>query len=474
MALLNLYKEAHEAAVYENDKTYSYDEINVIVKKMSSYLVNRKIKKVAMLVEQGAMNYCLEWAAYLSGVTFCCYDIDAPLERILYCNQCFCPDLVVSNKEIEGINTLHFDDLLTETENINFGLLDCKNEVAYVLFTSGSTGQPKGVMIKRVALENVVIWAQKNYHIGVSTVYAQYSKNSFDLSVLDIFLGLSVGAKLVPFIGINKLLPGNLIRKYRISHWHSVPSAFVALQNRHDLTSETLASMKNIVFCGETLYIQLAENIFLSNPNVTVWNTYGPTEATIFCSSVKLTRETLGNFSLLNVSIGVPIEPMQFLIDSDTSEGELLIGGENIALGYINNPENQNFFEMKNGDHTLPIYRSGDIVKLENGNYYFVCRIDNQVKVAGNRFDLDEISRALHKAGYYNVASILVGNSIITFIQPQSGQDIAVEKIKTELEKQLPKYGVPTRILCLNEMPLNANGKIDKNKLKEIALNKGE
>ena len=470
--MLRLYKNSEEIAVCEDNKVFTYQQLNSTVDKMVGYLLAHDLKKVAMATEQGFFNYCLEWACYLSGATFCCYDIDAPIDRIKYCNQIFCPDIVVSDRELKDISTVTFESLLEN--NYRQSKQHFNNEVAYVLFTSGSTGQPKGVMVKRKALENVVLWAKENYSIDSSTVYAQYSKNSFDLSVLDIFLGISLGAKLIPFIGINKLLPGNLIRKYQITHWHSVPSAFIALQNRRDLTSETLASMKNIVFCGETLYTQLAENIFSSNPNVILWNTYGPTEATIFCSAIKLTKDTLQNFSHLNVSIGTPIVPMQFLIDSDSCEGELLIGGENVAIGYINNPDNPSFFEMSSGDSTLPIYRSGDIVKIVNFNYYFVCRKDNQVKVAGNRFDLDEISRVLHKIGFYNVASVLVGKLIVSFIQKQDKQNFSIEQIKVELEQQLPKYGVPTRIILLDEMPLNANGKIDKNKLKEIALSKGD
>lgn len=471
--MLKLYQSEKDIAVYDNDKPYSYAQFNSIVDKMIGYIYKHNIQKVAMLVEQGFFNYCLEWAAYLSGITFCCYDIDAPLERIKYCNQIFNPDIVVSNNILQGIETVCFEEIL-ENNTTKKIARNAINEIAYVLFTSGSTGLPKGVMIKRIALENVVSWAKENYVISNKTVYAQYSKNSFDLSVLDIFLGLSSGATLIPFIGFNKLLPGGMIRKYKINHWHSVPSAFVALQNRHDLTHKTLSSMETIVFCGETLYPQLVNSILEAKPDVTVWNTYGPTEATIFCSAVKMDSQTFRTASHNSISIGRPINKIRFKLDSDTDEGELLIIGETVASGYLNNTDSSPFFDIVIDGVNIPAYHSGDIVKYENEEYYFICRKDNQVKIAGNRFDLDEITKALHTLGFFNVVSILFGNLIYTFIQRIDNLFYSVDELKSKLENFLPHYGIPSRIIFLDTIPLNSNGKVDKNKLKEIALSKGD
>ena len=471
--MLSLYKSKSKIAVYDNDRPYTYEQVNCTVEKMMSYIHKYNVKKVAMHIEQGFFNYCLEWAAYLSGITFCCYDVDAPLERIKYCNDNFCPDIVVTNNNLEGIQTISFEEML-KSDNCNIPYMENKNEVAYVLFTSGSTGLPKGVMVKRIALENVVFWAKNNYSLDDESIYAQYSKNSFDLSVLDVFLGLSSGATLIPFVGINKLLPGRLIYKYKVTHWHSVPSAFIALQNRRDLNAEILSSIKTIVFCGETLYPQLVNSIFEANAKVNLWNTYGPTEATIFCSAIRIDEKTKKIDAHNSISIGQPITKMQFEIDLGEQEGELLIIGENVAKGYLNNLTHSAFFTKTINGKPKAVYRSGDIVKKENGQYYFVCRKDNQVKIAGNRFDLDEITKVIHKLGYHCVSSILLGNLIYTFIQSVDFLSYTVEEISLELKKILPQYGIPSKIIFLDSLPLNSNGKVDKNKLKEIALSKGE
>lgn len=465
--MLSLFNSNHDIAVYDNYQSYSYLQVHSVVNKIISYIAINKVKRLAMRIEQGFENYCLEWAAYLSGIIFCCYDIDAPIERVKYCNDNFKPDIVVSNTNLEGIATCKFEDILTN-QIVSEKPLDAPNEIAYVLFTSGSTGIPKGVMVKRIALENVVNWARVNYAVDNTTIYAQYSKNSFDLSILDIFLSLSSGAKLVPFIGANKLLPGKMIRECKITHWHSVPSAFIALQNRHELTAQTLSSIKTVVFCGETLYPQLVKNILMNKPNINLWNTYGPTEATIFCSAIQLTQ------SSDNISIGKPISQMQFYIEGDSNEGELIIIGENVAKGYINNTDSNVFLTMKINGKTLPAYKSGDIVKCKENLYYFLFRKDNQVKIAGNRFDLDEITIVLNEMGFFSVASIVIGNLIYTFIQKPLKRTIQVSNIETMLKKRLPKYGLPSKIILLDELPLNSNGKIDKTKLKQIAINKGD
>jgi D-alanine--poly(phosphoribitol) ligase subunit 1 len=272
--------------------------------------------------------------------------------------------------------------------------------------------------------------------------------------------------KLIPFKGIAKLLPGKLIRESCITHWHSVPSAFRALQNRRELTPETLSSFKTVVFCGETLYVDLAKEILKCNPNIALWNTYGPTEATVFCSALHVTEEKINSFKGPSVSIGQPIDTMYFSLGANTSEGELVLVGENVAKGYINDSDRNKFDSFSVNGKNYPSYRSGDYVRVSGGEYFFICRIDNQVKIRGNRFDMDEITYALQKIGCHGVVSIEQEGEIFTFVcSKNSDCPMSESEMQQYLRDKLPTYGVPYRIMLVDSFPLNTNGKIDKREL---------
>lgn len=459
------------ASVIERDRTWTYEEFVSDATNVAAYLRRNRIERILNHLPQGYFAYVLTWGAFLSGTTFCNVSHDTPASRLERYIETFQPDLVISEGGHTGCESpFNFFARIAGLASEGTGqrqidaLVPVDPEaIAYVLFTSGSTGQPKGVMIARRSLEHAIFFALREYQVDETDVWAQYSSIGFDLSLLDIFAAIAGGAALVPVATKGeKLMPGRLIARYGVTIWHSVPSAFEIVDHSGQLTTATLAHLRLVIFCGERLFPTLVEKIFLARDDLLIYNTYGPTEATIFCTYQRLTSGTFQNFTSGTISIGTSLPGTNISLEvAEDDIGELIVCGISVGKGYVAS-EHQGGYVIEKGSNAPVAYKTGDFCRQDDGALYFVCRRDRQVKISGNRVDLSEIDLLLREEGCEAAVSIFAGRSIRTFVL---GQTTTANELRAALTRQLPPYYLPSIIHVLRTFPYTQSGKVDTDAL---------
>lgn len=459
--------ESEGIAVIENNKKWSYSEFKKYVLTAKAYFERNKISKVMICLPQGFFAYTVIWGAYLAGITFCPINILSPRDRIKFYKDVFQPDSIIHEKGFQDIHleisSKVVDDIFCSiTSNVidtNFNI-NSPNEIAYVIFTSGSTGIPKGVMIKRKALNNFLLWTTKAWGITDNDVYGQFSNLGFDLSIADIFTAVLCGATLVPISSIGeKLLPGKMIQKHKITFWHSVPSVVDLLEKSNHINLKILNTLKKISFCGERLFPKQLEKLFDVKPDLIVFNTYGPTEITIFCTFVRLSINNYKKYSISTIAIGDTIPGWNILLDKiEDGVGEIVVAGENIAFGYLMNSDNKSFSKVSLNGTDMEGYYTGDFATYEDNKLYFMGRKDSQIKHKGYRIDLSEIDFWMREFGCSASITTYINGKIISFVIIKNFREKEMRKF---LESKLPEYSLPHKIYNELNFPLNGSGKIN-------------
>lgn len=357
-------------------------------------------------------------------------------------------------------------------------------DIAYLLFTSGSTGKPKGVPVTHGNAVYFMDVMSRRYGIRAEDRFSQTFDQTFDLSVFDLFMAWGNGACVYAMAPVDLISPTRFINTHQLTVWFSVPSVPAQMCRRNTLRPGTLPTLRLSLFCGEPLVQRSAEMWQEAAPNSTLENLYGPTELTIACflhrwdpaTSPALCRNGV-------VPIGRPYDGLAALVVDDKlmpvpdgEPGELCVNGPQTTPGYWQNPETtaQRYVELPVSPYEKRrFYRTGDLVaRTENGEYVFLGRADNQIKVLGHRVELGEIEAALRSdpsvehavACGWPESSSTTAEGIVAFV---SGNAINTEALIAIAKQQLPPYIVPRQIFVLPEMPLNANGKVDRRALQE-------
>ena len=356
------------------------------------------------------------------------------------------------------------------------------NATAYLLFTSGSTGVPKGVAVSQSNVCAYMEYAAKRFGINADDRCSQNFDLTFDLSVHDLFTCWNAGATLCPYAE-QTLTPATLIDEKAITVWFSVPSVAMFASKVGLLSEGAFPSLRWSLFCGEALSSSLAAAWQEAANNSILENLYGPTEATIAITAYRWDSKTSPAECVSGlVPIGWPYEGQQVCVIDDSFQpvqpgttGELCLGGSQVTAGYLNDPEKtaRSFVRLAHtGDKVW--YRTGDLVRQdERGCVFYLGRSDFQVKVNGYRVELQEIDLALRQASGTELAVAIpwpVSNGSATgVVGVLSASDPALdEKILAACASRLPRYMVPQRIFHFNELPLNVNGKIDRGKIAEM------
>ena len=353
--------------------------------------------------------------------------------------------------------------------------------VAYLLFTSGSTGEPKGVPIHHSNVRSYIEYISNRYEVNERDRFSQEFDMTFDLSVHDMFVCWERGACLFSVPEKSVMLPAKFIRDHGLTMWFSVPSVVALLSNMRLLQPKCFPSLRFSLFCGEALAATHAQDWQEAAPNSIVENLYGPTETTIAISHYrwdpsKSPQECLNGI----VPIGWPFAGQQCRVaDHERGEvsetGELCLAGSQVTDGYWNNPEKtqRQFVRLPETGETL-WYRTGDLVKRgENGCLHYLGRMDHQVKIRGYRVELQEIEVVLRKTSQAEQVVAVpwpvvdgTADGVVAFVSGASNLDDL--HILNRCREALPDYMVPRKIYRLKEMPLNDNRKIDRKNLVKL------
>ena len=339
--------------------------------------------------------------------------------------------------------------------------------LAYVIYTSGSTGKPKGVAIEHHSSVALLCWAKEVFTSEQLAGVLASTSICFDLSVFELFMPLAWGGKVI--IAENALDLSSLKAAEEVTLINTVPSAIVQLLEINGIPN----SVRTINLAGEPLSNQLVQQLYQEENISQVYNLYGPSEDTTYSTFSLVEKGTIKQ-----PSIGRPITNTQIYILNQYLQpvpigtiGELYIGGEGLARGYLNQPEltAQKFISHPFGNGKL--YKTGDLARyLPDGDIEFIGRIDNQVKIRGFRIELGEIEAVL--ATYSQVKQVVViaredipGNKRLVAYLVTQNQSTNISDLRRFLSQKLPDYMIPSTFTLLEILPLTPNGKVDRKML---------
>jgi D-alanine--poly(phosphoribitol) ligase subunit 1 len=348
----------------------------------------------------------------------------------------------------------------------------------YVMFTSGSSGQPKGVVVTDRCLTAFLdgFMPEQGFVAGDET-FLNVAPFSFDLSVMDTFTSLLMGGTLWSLTRDEIENPRRLYEALPSSMattWVSTPSfARLCLAERR-FGQEMMPRLCRFLFCGEILAPELVLQLFERFPRAEVWNTYGPTETTVAATSVRIPRGAVRRGQPL--PIGRPLPTVRVVLLDETGRpvppgerGEIVIAGPSVSPGYFRRPDltELSFFALDG----MPAYRTGDLGRFQGGQLYFEGRCDDQVKLRGYRVELGDVEsqlRALPGVCDAVVVPVVrqgVAESLAAFVIPRNGASGAhedAERLRAGLCERLPSYMVPLRLQLVEAFPTTANGKVDR------------
>lgn len=355
------------------------------------------------------------------------------------------------------------------------------DSIAYLLFTSGSTGVPKGVAVAQRNVTAFLDYMVDRYQISENDRLSQMFDMTFDLSVFDMFVAWERGACICCPSQKTMINPGKFIQDSGLTVWFSVPSTAVFMKQLNVLKPGQYPLLRLSLFCGEPLPISSAVAWLQAAPNSLLENLYGPTELTIACTLYRWDSSTSPNESELGiVPIGYPYPDMKVLVVDDNlhevspgQEGELLMNGPQMSLGYWKDQTKTEAAFTKPPGKSEIYYRTGDRVRrpIASGPLTHLGRIDSQVKIFGHRVELGEVESKVREAcrvggvvavGWPKTQSGFGGVEV--FIEGKQ----STENLRAAVAAELPEYMVPRRFHFMERLPRNPNNKYDRNAMRKL------
>ena len=334
-------------------------------------------------------------------------------------------------------------------------------DMSYILYTSGSTGNPKGIVHTHASALAFCVWAANEYGLTHTDRLSSHAPFHFDLSTFDLFSAAVAGAAtiLVPeFLSKFPAAMTRFIREERISIWYSVPYALIQMLERGNLEKENLESLRWVLFAGEPFPPKHLRPI-MSHLPAHFSNLYGPTETNV-CTFFHLGGPPADDSP---IPIGALCPGTECLV----IEGELLISGPTVMQGYWGRPDlNAQCFEHREGNR---YYRTGDLVKLDaEGAFQYLGRKDRQIKTRGYRIELDEIENALlshpsvQEAAVYAAPDSGGSNRIEAAVVPRSGLGVTAADLSLHISALIPAFAMPAAIVLMDDFPRTSTGKVDR------------
>jgi amino acid adenylation domain-containing protein len=380
--------------------------------------------------------------------------------------------------------TVTYEEATRDPEASDPGVSAIESDLAYILYTSGSTGVPKGVMLTHRNALTFVEWCATRIGVGPDDRLSNHAPLNFDLSVLDLFLAARGGATVIPIPEEQAYFGNALARTIRedgITVWYSVPSALMVLM-RHVKEPGELPSLRTVIFAGEVFPTKHLRELRRLVPGAFLWNLYGPTETNV-CTYYPVEELPADDRT---IPIGRACENTEvFALRPDGEiagvgeEGELYVRGPTVMRGYWGRPEKT--AEMLVPNPVNPhlgelVYRTGDLVRLRpDGDYDFLGRRDHQIKSRGYRIELGEIEAALNAhPGLAEAVAVAVpheewGTAIVAHVVPRVGERLTAVAVKRHVADRLPRYMVPAAVEVVEALPRTSTGKIDRQSVQRDA-----
>jgi D-alanine--poly(phosphoribitol) ligase subunit 1 len=414
--------------------------------------------------------------AVKSGRPYVPIDVSIPPQRVDRIVQSADAAVVLTPERVAALTNERMDAKPERVET---------SDAFYILFTSGSTGEPKGVVITLGNLEHFVGWmvAEQGF-TPAGEVFLNQAPFSFDLSVMDLYCSLATGGTLH---SVTKDDVANLKNLYQslaasgVTTWVSTPSFAQMCLIERSFAQPMLPALRRFLFCGETLAPETAAQLIERFPQAQVWNTYGPTEATVATTSMIVDQQVLAEFNPLPVGRSMPGSGIVILGEHgvpvpEGERGEIVITGPNVSPGYLRRPDlTAKAFAAYDAQ---PAYRTGDWGRDRGGLIFFEGRMDGQVKVNGYRIELGDLEanlRALPEVADAVVLPVTKADKIdslaafIVLAVEKTGSDFErTAGLKKSLGERLPAYMVPRKFHYLDSFPMTPNGKADRRKLAEL------
>ena len=501
-----------EEAVLWGDESITYRQLNAVTNRLAATLVENGVsrgERVGIYMNKSISSVVSMHGILKAGAAYVPLDANAPLERLAYqIRDCGIKCVLASARKAKSLPTMFPDStplelvVLTDDQKaaaeesrfetiswdrvVNLGDVpppenpSIETDLAYILYTSGSTGVPKGVMISHLNSLTFVKWAQEAIHVTSSDRLSNHAPLHFDLSIFDIFTAFKAGATLVlvpdglsPFpIRLAEWIEGN-----RISVWYSVPSILSMMVLNGELERFKFSDLRTVVFAGEVFPVKYLRQLMALIPHADYYNLYGPTETNVitYYKVPRMPPEQLKPIPIGRACANTDVFAVTDdgnVVERPGEVGELYARGSCVAQGYwgdaektergfVSNPVQPNFPET--------VYRTGDLVTLDDsGNYIFLGRRDHMVKSRGYRIELGEIETVLYshpdvkEAAVVAVPDDLVGNRINAFVVLDGVSRVSSAMIQSFCMKRLPKYMVPELIELREKLPKTSTGKIDR------------
>jgi len=477
-------------ALVSDERTLSYRELNTEANRLARYLRGLGVKseeKIAICFERSVDLIVAILGILKAGCAYVPVDPKLPKNRFEYILADTGARYLVTQKKlidlglsVLGCSMIALDDpssAIRSAEHANLESPPAAENLAYVMYTSGSTGEPKGVMIEHRSVVRLV--KNTNYcKFGPDEVFLQFAPITFDASTFEIWGALLNGSQLVILPSQAPSLHdlGRIIRERKVTTLWLTAGLFHVMVEQH---LEDLRPLRQLLAGGDVLSPWHVRQVLDKLPGVQLINGYGPTEGTTFtcCYNFACDEQVLDP-----VPVGYPISNTQvYILDHNLRQvpigktGELFVGGDGLARGYINSPElNASKFATVAIGKEKPqrIYRTGDQARfLPTGAVQFLGRSDNQIKLRGYRIELDEIEAVLRRNPKVRQACVIAERAsgavarLVAYCVPAGDGSLSENDINEFLRSNLPDYMVPAVIITLESLPLTTNGKVDRAKL---------
>ncbi len=505
----------HKDAVIYRDEKITYQELDVVTNQLAAVLQEDGVRpgdRVGIFINKTIPVIISIQAILKAGGVYVPLDPNAPLARLGYIiRDCGIRCLLTSSKkaavlpemfpqdnplevvivtddgaappEMPMVKTVLWPDVINRSETSTPLNSSIETDLAYILYTSGSTGAPKGVMISHLNALTFVNWGFETFNVTADDRLSNHAPLHFDLSIFDVFVSFKAGATLVLVPEGTSTFPIRLadwIEKNQISVWYSVPSVLSMMVLHGRLERHTFTNLRTILFAGEVFPVKYLRQLMTLIPQAEYYNLYGPTETNVI---TYFHVPQLDPGQVKPIPIGKACTNMEvFALDDDGNlitepgqEGELYGRGSCVAQGYWGDAEktNQVFIPNPLQPHFQEtVYRIGDIVtREEDGNYIFIGRRDHMIKSRGYRIELGEIEAALYshadvrEAGVVAIPDDVIGNRLKAFVVVNGTDAADAQQLRKFCADQIPAYMVPEMIEFRQTLPKTSTGKIDRRSL---------